>query len=80
MIDQLVTEGIPGSALAIYSEEGWWTAAAGVAKIEDNTLMQSCNLQYLQSVAKTYMAVGILKLYEQGKIDLQEPYDYLLAG
>jgi D-alanyl-D-alanine carboxypeptidase len=73
VIDQLVTEGIPGCALAIYSEEGWWTAAAGVAKIENNTPMQSCHLQYLQSVAKTYMAVGILKLYEQGKIDLQSP-------
>ncbi len=73
VIDQLVTEGIPGCALAIYSEEGWWTSAAGVAKIENNTPMESCNLQYLQSVAKTYMAVGILKLYEQGKIDLQAP-------
>lgn len=78
VIDQLVTEGIPGCALAIYSNEGWWTAAAGVAKIENNTPMQSCNLQYLQSVSKTYMAVGILKLYEQGKIDLQAPMTYYL--
>jgi len=73
VIDQLVNEGIPGCALTIYSEEGWWTYAAGVAKIESNTPMQSCHLQYLQSVAKTYMAVGILKLYEQGKIDLLAP-------
>jgi len=60
-------------AVAIYSDEGWWTSAAGVAKIENNLAMQSCHLQYLQSIAKTYMAVGILKLYEQGKIDLQAP-------
>jgi D-alanyl-D-alanine carboxypeptidase len=73
VIDQLVAEGVPGTALAIYSEEGWWTAASGVAKIESNTPMESCHLQYLQSVSKTYMAVGILKLYEQGKIDLQAP-------
>jgi D-alanyl-D-alanine carboxypeptidase len=73
VIDQLVTEGIPGCALAIYSNEGWWTSAAGVAKIENNTPMEACHLQYLQSVSKTYMAVGILKLYEQGKIDLQAP-------
>ena len=33
VIDQLVTEGIPGCALAIYSNEGWWTYSAGVAKI-----------------------------------------------
>ncbi len=73
VIDKLVTEGIPGSALAIYSEEGWWTAASGLAKIENSAPMEACHLQYLQSVSKTYMAVGILKLYEQGKIDLQAP-------
>ncbi len=73
VIDQLVTEGIPGCALAIYSAEGWWTSSAGVAKIENNTTMEVCHLQYLQSVSKTYMAVGILKLYEQGKIDLKAP-------
>lgn len=73
VIDQLVTEGIPGCALAIYSDEGWWTSSAGVAKIENNIPMEDCHLQYLQSVSKTYMAVGILKLYEQGKIDLQAP-------
>jgi D-alanyl-D-alanine carboxypeptidase len=44
-----------------------------LAKIENNTPMEACHLQYLQSVSKTYMAVGILKLYEQGKIDLQAP-------
>lgn len=66
--------GVPGIALAVYSEEeGWWAGAAGLAKIEDGTPMQACHLQYLQSIAKTYMAVAILKLYEQGKIDLDSP-------
>lgn len=73
VIETLVTQSIPGAAVAIYSDEGWWTSAAGVAKIENNLAMQSCHLQYLQSIAKTYMAVAILKLYEQGKIDLQAP-------
>jgi D-alanyl-D-alanine carboxypeptidase len=73
VIETLATQSIPGVAVAIYSEEGWWTSAAGVAKIENNLAMESCHLQYLQSIAKTYMAVGILKLYEQGKIDLQAP-------
>lgn len=72
-LQTLVSEGIPGCAMAVYSAEGWWETSAGYAKIEDKTPMQSCHLQYLQSVAKTYMAVGILKLYEQGKIDLDAP-------
>lgn len=73
VIDELITTGIPGSALAIYSDEGGWTYASGVATIERNMPMETCNLQYLQSVSKTYMAVGILKLYEEVKIDLNAP-------
>lgn len=74
VIDELVMQGIPGCAVAIYSDEGWWSSASGVAKIESSVPMETCNLQYLQSVSKTYMAVGILKLHEQGKIDLQAPF------
>lgn len=78
VLDELVTKGVPGTAVAIYSNEGWWAASAGLAKIESNTAMEKCNLQYLQSIAKTYMAVAILKLYEQGKIDLQAPIEQYL--
>jgi D-alanyl-D-alanine carboxypeptidase len=64
--------GIPGLSIAIYSPEGYWAGAAGYAKLEDKTEMQPCHLHYSQSVAKTYMAVAILKLYEEGKINLDE--------
>lgn len=72
-LSDIVSVGIPGIALAVYTNNTWWTGAKGYARIEDQTPMQTCNLQYLQSVAKLYMAVGILKLYEEGKIDLNAP-------
>jgi len=72
-LNELVKNGVPGTSLAIISEDGLWTASAGWARIEDQTPMQDCHLQYLQSVAKTYMAVAILKLYEEGKIMLDAP-------
>lgn len=72
-LQELVKVGVPGVAISVYSEGGLWSSAAGFAKIEDKTLMQTCHLQYLQSISKTYMAVGILKLYEQGKINLDDP-------
>src|SRR3954469_13768915 len=50
--------GLPGVAIAVYSEkDGWWAGADGYAKVETKTPMQNYNLQYLQSVSKTYMAV-----------------------
>jgi len=58
----------------VYSEtEGWWAGAQGYASVENKTPMQNCHLQYLQSIAKTYMAVEILQLKEQGKIKLDAP-------
>jgi D-alanyl-D-alanine carboxypeptidase len=66
--------GVPGSAVAVYTTtEGWWESAAGFSNIENKTAMQPCHLQYLQSVAKTYLAVAILQLKEKGKIDLDKP-------
>jgi D-alanyl-D-alanine carboxypeptidase len=65
---------LPGMAIAVYTEkEGWWASAAGYANIENKTPMENCHLQYLQSVSKSYMAVEILQLKEQGKIILDSP-------
>ena len=72
-LEELVQKGVPGVVLAVQSDEGFWATAKGYARIEDKTPMQLCHLQYLQSISKTYMAVAILKLHEEGKIDLDEP-------
>lgn len=73
-LDKLVESGVPGAAMAVYSKEyGWWSASAGFAKIEGRVPMRVCHLMYLQSISKTYMAAAILKLYEEGKINLDDP-------
>jgi D-alanyl-D-alanine carboxypeptidase len=74
IMQQYIKLGIPGLAIAVYTPtEGYWGTATGFAKIETKIPMQLCHLQYLQSVSKTYMAAAILKLYEEGKIDLDAP-------
>lgn len=72
-MSELINNGVPGAAMVVYSDEGWWEHANGYAKIEDKVLMRSCHLQYLQSVTKTYMAVAVLKLYEEGRVALDTP-------
>jgi D-alanyl-D-alanine carboxypeptidase len=69
-LDKLVQLQIPGAVAAITDANGDWIGAAGFAKLEDATPMGACHLHYLQSIAKTYMAVVIMKLYEEGKIDI----------
>ncbi len=74
MLAKYAQLGIPGLAMAIYTPaSGYWGTSAGFAKIETRTPMQICHLQYLQSVSKTYLAAAILKLQENGKIDLDAP-------
>ncbi|MEJ1240637.1 serine hydrolase domain-containing protein [Chryseolinea sp. T2] len=74
-----LVDKVPGAAIAVWSKEGSWEYAAGFAKVENKTPMMTCNLQYLQSISKTYTSVCILKLAERGIIDLKAPITtYLL--
>jgi D-alanyl-D-alanine carboxypeptidase len=79
-LNEIVSKGVPGIAMAVYSEEGTWSTAAGYSKLESKTQMQVCHLQYLQSISKTYMAVAVLKLFEEGKINLDEPMTFYLPA
>lgn len=72
-MDQLVKLGIPGIAGAVKTPEEYWSGSAGFSSLENKSPMTACNLQYLQSISKTYLAVSILQLRDQGKIDLDKP-------
>lgn len=72
-LTKLIQSGVPGVTFAMYSSDGWFETSAGLVSIETQLPMQSCHLQYLQSISKTYMAVAILKLYEQRKLELDKP-------
>lgn len=73
-LDEIINSGAPGVALAVISENEAWSTSKGLAKIETSSPMQTCHLQYLQSISKTYMAVAVLKLYEENKINLDSPF------
>ncbi len=71
IFEKYLDMGIPGLAMSVYSEStGMWSYAAGFANKEEEVALSTQHVHYLQSVSKTYMAVAILKLYEQGKIEL----------
>jgi D-alanyl-D-alanine carboxypeptidase len=74
IMDSCTRQDLPGVAMAVYSDaEGWWAGASGYARLESKDSMTSCHSQYLQSISKTFMAVVILKLHEEGKIELDAP-------
>jgi len=79
ILKSLVENGCPGVSVAILDKDGWWLKSEGLSNIEEQLKMMDTHLHYLQSVTKTYMAVVILQLFEEGKLQLDDPIDQYLA-
>lgn len=79
IMDSFTRKGVPGSSIAIYSQGSIWQATSGYARLEDSVRMRPTDLHYLQSVSKTYIAVGILKLKEENRIDLDADFRTYLS-
>jgi D-alanyl-D-alanine carboxypeptidase len=73
VLKEYVAMGLPGVVVAVYTPAtGLWSHAEGYANSEKNIALTTAHVHYLQSTSKTYMAVAILLLYEQGKIGLDD--------
>ena len=44
VLDQYISNGIPGVTLLVADSHGVWTGAAGYADIQNNILMQPCHI------------------------------------
>lgn len=62
----------PGLSLSVKSASESFTLVAGQSAVNE-TQMNTNALHYMQSISKTFTAVAILKLKEQGKINLDAP-------
>lgn len=72
IISRYTKLGIPGISMSVRKGNQHWEGASGFASIEKRVALQTCHLMYSQSVAKTYTAVNILQLKDEGKIDLDK--------
>ena len=71
--------GIPGLSISVYTPAtGIWSHTEGYSNLEQKTLLSSSHTHYLQSVSKTYMAVVILMLYENGQLKLEDKLTHYL--
>ncbi|MFD2203227.1 serine hydrolase domain-containing protein [Shivajiella indica] len=77
-LDKLTQNQVPGIVAGLLDKEGLQVWSSGYASIENAVHMQGCHLHYIQSIAKTYMAVSILQLWEEGRLDLKKTIDEYL--
>lgn len=78
-INAATVADFPGLSLTVYSPGENYTLVSGKAKLP-GTAMAATSLNYMQSIAKTFTAVAILKLKEQGQVNLDATISTYLPG
>ncbi|MEH2065002.1 MAG: serine hydrolase domain-containing protein [Nostoc sp.] len=71
LLNEIVVEQkIPGGVMYISTPKGSWLGASGVNDLSTKARMKTTDGFSIASMSKTFMAVVVLKLVEQGKIEL----------
>ena len=68
--DEMKAQRIPALSVAVMKDDYIWSKGFGLADVENNVAATADSSYRMASVTKPMTAVGILKLVEQGKIDL----------
>jgi CubicO group peptidase (beta-lactamase class C family) len=63
-------DNVPALSIGFYRDGYVWTEGFGLADIENNVPAIAESAYRLASVTKPMTAIGVLKLVEEGKIDL----------
>ena len=70
---------LPGiSALVLEDQDILWSGAFGLANIEQNVKSESSTLYSICSISKLFTSVAIMKLYDEGKLRLDDKVSDLL--
>lgn len=73
LLTELTASGVPGIVMSIYKPgDGLWLGASGKADLRNNVPMKPCHITRMGSTVKTFTAVTILKLKEEGKLQLDD--------
>ena len=79
VLDEVVSGGAPDAIAAVITANGAWEGAAGVDG-PDGRAAAADDEFAIASISKTFTAALIMKLAEQGKIDLNAPLASYLEG
>ena len=65
--------GVPGVAIGIFKDGAITTRTLGITNVEDPLPVTAHTVFPIASISKTFAATAIMRLVEQGKIDLDAP-------
>lgn len=74
-------DNLPGlTAIVIEDQEVLWSGAVGLANVEKNIKTQASTLCSICSISKLFTSVAIMKLYDEGKLRLDDRVSDLLPA
>ncbi len=69
LLDSYAKKGFVGLTVLVDNPaDGLWMSSSGYADIENNVIMTPCHFHHTASIYKTYIAVIIMQLVQEGKI------------
>lgn len=68
---QIEQKGVPGAAIGILYQNQTYTAGFGVTNVDHPVPVTDETLFQIGSISKTFTCLAIMRLVEQGKLDLQ---------
>jgi D-alanyl-D-alanine carboxypeptidase len=81
LLAEMVASGVPGVLLTVHdNQNGYWSGAAGLADIGSQVTLLPCHITRVGSTVKTFTAVTILQLQEDGLLDIDRPITEYLSG
>src|SRR5690554_659435 len=81
LLDEMTSSGVVGVMMSVYhSQTGMWVGASGKADLHNNVDMKPCNISRVGSTVKMFTATTVLKLAEEGKLNLDDKISSYLSG
>lgn len=77
----LAREGVPGVGLALVDRQGVrWAGGVGVADRGTGAAVEADTQFRVASITKSVVALGVMRLVEQGRLELERPLHELMPG
>jgi D-alanyl-D-alanine carboxypeptidase len=72
MVDEIIKKGAPGISMTVISPQGTWSGTGGMADLKNKVKMTPCHILRLGSVSKIFCAATIMKLQDEGKLNIND--------
>lgn len=72
LITKILETGVPGVSMTVITPDGTWSGCGGKADLKNNINLSPCHTLRVGSVSKLFCSVMILKLQDQGLLNIDD--------